>query len=203
VGKRSRAIPLAPEDRRRAIVEAVIPLLIDRGAAVTTREMAEAAGIAEGTIFRVFPDKTALIREAVKVSVDPAPVQAELAQIYPDAQLDVQLAEAARILTERFETVIALIGILATLPHEPSHEHHGPPRFVAEANAAINESLAVIFERHHERLRLKPARAANAFRGLLLAASHPTLAMTERLTIDEVVAVLLEGITEPDRVGVG
>jgi AcrR family transcriptional regulator len=195
-------MPMEPEDRRRAIVDAVIPLLIERGAAVTTREMAEAAGIAEGTIFRVFPDKTALIREAVKMSVDPAPVQAELDQIYPEAPLDLQLAEAARILTQRFETVIALVGILATLPHGPTHQP-GPPQFVAEANAAINESLAVIFERHQDRLRLKPARAANAFRGLLLAASHPTLAVTERLTIDEVVAVLLEGIAAPDSVRVG
>jgi hypothetical protein len=150
----------------------------------------------------VFPDKTALIREAVKMSVDPAPVQAELDQIYPEAPLDLQLAEAARILTQRFETVIALVGILATLPHGPTHQP-GPPLFVAEANAAINESLAVIFERHQDRLRLKPARAANAFRGLLLAASHPTLAVTERLTIDEVVAVLLEGIAAPDSVRVG
>jgi AcrR family transcriptional regulator len=195
-------MPMEPEDRRRAIVDAVIPLLIERGAAVTTREMAEAAGIAEGTIFRVFPDKTALIREAVKMSVDPAPVQAELDQIYPEAPLDLQLAEAARILTQRFETVIALVGILATHPHGPTHQP-GPPQFVAEANAAINESLAVIFERHQDRLRLKPARAANAFRGLLLAASHPTLAVTERLTIDEVVAVLLEGIAAPDSVRVG
>jgi AcrR family transcriptional regulator len=194
---------MEPDDRRRAIVEAVIPLLVARGAAVTTREMAEAAGIAEGTIFRVFPDKTALIREAVKVSVDPAPVQAELGQIYPDAPLDAQLAEAARIITQRFETVIALVGILASLPHDGAHHPPGPPQFVAEANAAINESLAVIFGRHHDRLRLKPARAANAFRGLLLAASHPTLAVTERLTIDEVVAVLLEGITEPERARVG
>ncbi|HUO45747.1 MAG TPA: helix-turn-helix domain-containing protein, partial [Acidimicrobiia bacterium] len=59
--KKARAEPLAPEDRRQAIVEAVIPLLVERGASVTTREMAEAAGIAEGTIFRVFPDKCALI----------------------------------------------------------------------------------------------------------------------------------------------
>jgi AcrR family transcriptional regulator len=203
VSKRHRAGPLAPEERRRVILEAVIPLLVERGAAVTTREMAEAAGIAEGTIFRVFPDKVALIREAVRMSVDPAPVQADLAQIYPDAPLEIQLAEAARILTERFEMVIAFVGILATLPHDASHQPPGPPRFVAEANAAINESLASIFERHRDRLRLKPARAANAFRGLLLAASHPTLATTERLTIDEVVAVLLEGITEPSEARVG
>jgi AcrR family transcriptional regulator len=194
---------MEPEDRRRAILEAVIPLLVARGATLTTREMAEAAGIAEGTIFRVFPDKTALIREAVKTSVDPIPVQAELSQIYADAPLEVQLTEAARILTERFETTIALIGALAALPHDPTHHTPGPPKFVAEANAAINESLAVIFERHSDQLRLKPARAATAFRALLLAASHPTLAVTERLTIDEAVAVLLDGITEPNEARVG
>jgi AcrR family transcriptional regulator len=194
---------MEPEDRRRAILEAVIPLLVARGAAVTTREMAEAAGIAEGTIFRVFPDKTALIREAVKTSVDPVPIQEDLAQIHTDAPLERQLAEAARILTERFETTIALVGILATLPHDPSHHAPGPPKFVADANAAINETLAVIFERHSDQLRLKPARAATAFRALLLAASHPTLAVTERLTIDEAVAVLLDGIAEPSEVRVG
>ena len=48
---------MAPEDRRKAILEALIPLLVEQGGDVTTKEIAEAAGIAEGTIFRVFPDK--------------------------------------------------------------------------------------------------------------------------------------------------
>ena len=59
--QKARARPLSPEDRRAAILDAVVPLLIDHGAAVTTAEMAEAAGIAEGTIFRVFPDKASLL----------------------------------------------------------------------------------------------------------------------------------------------
>ena len=70
---RQRALPLAPEERRKAILDAVIPLLISRGSNVTTAEMADAAGIAEGTIFRVFPDKPSLLHEALKSSFDPAP----------------------------------------------------------------------------------------------------------------------------------
>ncbi|MGH8926960.1 MAG: TetR/AcrR family transcriptional regulator [Acidimicrobiia bacterium] len=193
-----RAEPLPPDDRRRLIVEAVIPLLIDRGAAVTTRQMAQAAGVAEGTIFRVFPDKCALMYEAVRVSVDPEPVKRQLSQIHSGAPLEVQLAEAARILLERFQTAVALLSVLRTLPPSSTSRHTpGPPPFVAVANAAINESLTTIFERHRQRLRIEPARAAAAFRGLILASGHPAMSLTERLTVDEVVSVLLSGIAAP------
>ncbi len=198
LSKRSRALPLAPEERRRAIVEAVISLLIERGAAVTTREMAEAAGIAEGTIFRVFPDKPALIYEALRASFDPGPVQEGLAAVYEGAPLPVQLAEAARILLDRLEQVLALMAVLRTIPHDAIPDHaSGPPNFVIVSNAAINESLARIFERHRDQLRIEPARAASAFRGLLLANAHPALSFGERLTVDELVEVLLIGIVEP------
>ncbi len=203
VSKPRRAEPLAPDERRRAIVEAAIPLLVDRGSSVTTKQIAEAAGIAEGTIFRVFPDKAALIIAAVKASVDPEPVQQELAQIFPDARLEAQLAEAARILLERFQIVVALLGVLRTLPiSAETHHAVGPPPFVAVANAAINESLTEIFERHRDQLRIEPARAAAAFRGLILASGHPTMSLTERLSTEEIVSVLLSGISEPSPVEV-
>ena len=64
---------MSSDNRRRAIVEAITPLLIEHGGGVTTRQMAEAAGIAEGTIFRVFSDKCALIHEAIKSGMDPRP----------------------------------------------------------------------------------------------------------------------------------
>ena len=44
------------------IVAATLPLLLEHGELVTTRQIAEAAGIAEGTIFRVFADKDELHR---------------------------------------------------------------------------------------------------------------------------------------------
>jgi AcrR family transcriptional regulator len=196
--KAGRAEPLSPEARRLAIVEAVIPLLVDRGAAVTTAQMAEAAGIAEGTIFRVFPDKGAVIDEAIRVSIDPEPVQRQLSQIYTEAPLEAQLTEAALILIERFKNVVALLSIVRTLPRpEGPARHAGPPPFVAVANAAINDSLTELFERHRDRLRIESSRAAAAFRGLILAAGHPSLSLTERLTVDEIVAILLTGIALP------
>ncbi|WP_233573987.1 TetR/AcrR family transcriptional regulator [Amycolatopsis panacis] len=67
-GKRAPA--MAPEDRRRMIVRTVLPLVVEHGREVTTAQIARAAGIGEGTIFRVFQDKDELplaerLREAV------------------------------------------------------------------------------------------------------------------------------------------
>lgn len=46
---------MPPEQRRAAIVAAAVELLETHGPDLTTRMVAEAAGVAEGTLFRVFP----------------------------------------------------------------------------------------------------------------------------------------------------
>ena len=71
-----RATAMSPDDRRKAIVAALLPLLVERGEDVSTREIAQAAGIAEGTIFRVFPDKGSLMLAAAEEAINPADGQA-------------------------------------------------------------------------------------------------------------------------------
>ena len=52
---------LGREDRRRAILSAVMPVFAERGfAAATTRELARAAGVSEALLYRHFPSKEAL-----------------------------------------------------------------------------------------------------------------------------------------------
>ena len=60
------------------IVAATLPLLLEHGDRVTTRQIAEAAGIAEGTIFRVFADKDEIIVAVIEAALDPAPLEAAL-----------------------------------------------------------------------------------------------------------------------------
>jgi AcrR family transcriptional regulator len=183
---------MSSDDRRRAIVEAIIPLLIEHGANVTTREIAGAAGIAEGTIFRVFPDKCALIHEAIKAGMDPAPVQLEIASIDLETPFEDQLREAVRILMDRLEEVIALMTVLRTIPM--TGDRHGPPAFVLDSQAAIAESLTDLLARNRARLRLDPGRAAMVLRGLVFATAHPGAG--ERLTVEDIVDVMLGGVAE-------
>ena len=60
-GMPPRAKPLPPDERRRALVEVTVPLLIEHGRSVTSRQIADAAGVAEGTIFRAFGSKDELV----------------------------------------------------------------------------------------------------------------------------------------------
>ena len=87
-----RARPMTPEDRREALVEATIPLLHEHGRGVTTKQIADAAGVAEGTIFRVFDSKDDLVTAALEKALDMEPFLADLESI----DLDQAAPRAAR-----------------------------------------------------------------------------------------------------------
>ena len=192
-----RAKPLSPEDRRTAILDAVIPLLVERGAAVTTAEIAQAAGIAEGTIFRVFPDKDALLHAAISKTLDPEPILTALGAIDADRLLQEQLTEAATILAARYEKTTALIGMARSMPG------HGKPnpealRIAREAMTTVAAALTNLMRRHEKHLRVAPEQAAVLLRGLLFASAHQLLHGDQQLTPGQLVDVLVNGITTPE-----
>jgi AcrR family transcriptional regulator len=195
-----RAKPLPPADRRRAIIEAIIPLLLERGSSLTSREMAEAAGVSEGTIFSVFPDKASVIIEAVKATIDPAPVQEGIAAIDPGDPLETQLEAVADLLLDRSTRVGTLVGVLRTMQLPDSGKPAGAHRFVNDANTAIRGSLTGLLERHRDRLRVEPERAAIVFLGFVSASAHPLMSPDLRPDAVETVDILLHGIAaEPER----
>ena len=78
---------MSAEDRRTALIDATLPLLLEHGRAVTSKQIAEAAGIAEGTIFRVFDSKDDLIEAALEHAFDIEPFLDDLRRIEPDQSL--------------------------------------------------------------------------------------------------------------------
>ena len=192
--KHERAEPLPPDDRRRAIVEAVIPLLLEKGSAVTTREMAEAAGIAEGTIFRVFPDKVSVVHAAIEASMDPAQIERAIAAIPLAGPFADQLDTAARILIERSERVASLFGVLRATGSHTNGPPSGAHQYVMDANTAILGAVTGLFERNRGEIRISPRQAAIAFRGYVFAVAHPLVAPGEKPTIQAIIDVLMRGI---------
>lgn len=185
---------MSPEDRQQAILDAVTPLIVERGASVTTSEMARAAGVAEGTIYSVFPDKHSLIIAAVRASLDPAAVQAAVGNIDRTQTLQLQLQDAATILADRIERVMALFDALRSLPEHSHHDGSHARHFVAQTEAAVTETLTELLDTHREELSIEPVRAAAAFRGLIFAIRHPMLPPDQRLTVEEAVTILMSGI---------
>jgi AcrR family transcriptional regulator len=186
-----RATPLAPEARRASIIAATLPLLRRYGANVTTAQIAIAAGVAEGTLFRAFADKDALIAAAIETAFDPKPSELELARIDQALPLRDKLIAAVEILQHRVEGVWQLMMVLGrTAPPRPD-----PKRDVKDYHRddGLRRAVEVLLEPHADELRYEPVQVARFLRMFAFAASHPRIADGQPLTSAEIVAVVLDG----------
>src|SRR3954470_21769142 len=95
--RRERAKPLSPEERLDKLVDATLNLLREHGRAVTTRQIAEAAGVAEGTIFRVVESKEELVELAITRAFEPGALIDRIEEIDPGQPLHVRLVQLTSI----------------------------------------------------------------------------------------------------------
>lgn len=181
---------MAPEDRRAALIAATIPLLHEHGLDVSTKQIAQAAGVAEGTIFGVFPDKRSLLTAAIVHAFDPAPTLDAIAAIDPGLELRARLSAAATLIIGRFAGNARLMSA-ARLAH-----HAADPDGVARMHQAREDLLAALtrlIEPDAALLRRPPAAVA---RLVLLFCGANTYGPFGDRTYDgaELVSLLFDGV---------
>lgn len=178
-----RASALPPEQRRAAIIEATKPLLVLHGETVTTRQIAEAAGIAEGTIFRVFSDKEELLGATLDAALDMEPFEKAVRGIDPALPFETQLVQATRMIQKRFVDVWRLVSNLG--PELQRRAARRPPG---------SDALTALFESRNDALQVQADDAARMLRALTMSLTHPMLA-GEPKSAEEIVDLLLHGVS--------
>ena len=200
--RRTRAKPIPAADRRAAIIAATETLLIEHGTATTTRLIAEAAGVAEGTIFRHFRDKRELYRAVAENVFDPTRGGDSMAEVVEGkADIEDKLRAVIDLLAATSQRgLLVMMAVRSAVTEEPDPEgvRHppSPPKFLIEANKALIDNLTrLVFEPHVNELRLPPRKAALVLRSLTIGAWLPGLNRTNQpLSSEDVIDVLLGGI---------
>jgi AcrR family transcriptional regulator len=194
-----RAAALPAEERRESLIAATLPLVLEHGTDVSTRLIAEAAGVAEGTIFRVFPSKQDLMEAVLASAFDPSTVVDAIAELDRTAPLQDRLIAAVEVMQARGRRIAGLMHAFAahgSLPHR-GHDRDRGWRIRA-SEARVVDALALLVEADREQLRCSPQETARRLRLITLALSSPRLGDTDPLPPEEIVSLLLDGLRRRD-----
>jgi AcrR family transcriptional regulator len=186
---------MPPAERRKAIITATLPLLEEYGPGVTTRQIADAAGIAEGTIFRAFPDKETLLKEAMGTVFDPEVSLQLLDTVDVRLPLEPRILAIVAILRARLETIFKLISTMGIPPPSgdpppgSSHRIHGGDPVMAKVEELLEPDAAAF--------RYELAYAVKTLRLVTFAATHPRITQEEPLSAEQIVDLFLHGCLCP------
>jgi AcrR family transcriptional regulator len=182
---------MAPEERRAALVAATVPLLREHGLDLSTKQIAQAAGVAEGTIFGVFPDKQSLLVAALLDALDPQPTLDALGAIDPELTLRERLVAAVRLVIERFRASAHLMAAARSVLQGCDAETH---RRMAESRQRLLTALTALIEPDAAELRSSPGTTARILLVFCGGNTFGPYGDPERFTPPEIVSLLLDGL---------
>ncbi|MFV0430071.1 MAG: TetR/AcrR family transcriptional regulator [Arachnia sp.] len=184
---------MPPEQRREMIVNATLGLLETHGPDLTTRQIAEAAGVAEGTLFRVFPSLPDLLVSAYSAYLSPQRLQERLSTFESGDSLETTVinglrgAEACHRIHRPF-----LASVHAA---HPDKQHVCLKDQYKDRHLELVHWLTDRLEPWREQLTMAPAELAHLLTSL--AMGH-TMSRDTNLTIDDLARFALDGARRKD-----
>lgn len=175
---------MSADERREQIIDVTVELLHEHGAQLTTRQIAQAAGIAEGTIFRSFDDKDELIDAAVHRVLDPRPGLEAIEAIDSTQPFEDFLAEVVRVQVERTARIAGFMHAIGASKQPQRH---------FQLDSDTKRRIHAIFEPYRDSLRIEPAAMSRLLRAVVMGSVFHQ-GDTAPLTADQIVDVLLSGV---------
>ena len=178
-----RARPLALEVRQAKIIESTMPLLVEFGPGLTSKQIAEAAGVAEGTIFRAFGDKEALIDATIKKFLDPEPLRRDLRAIPRELTLDEKMFRIVDLMSKRFSDVFRVMAAIRK-----------PPQPNSDARRIFGEIISEVLSPHLNELNWSPQKTSHVIRLMTFASSITPFNSGAEFDSRELTTVLMYGL---------
>jgi AcrR family transcriptional regulator len=179
---------MAIDDRRQALIDATLPLLLEHGRTVSTKQIAEAAGVAEGTIFRAFESKDELILATVEAALDIHPFLDDLETVDTTQELRMRLLDIVARLQKRFSGMFQLMTAMGMVGPPRAHKHMEAGRKRAD------KILVDLVNPDADLLACQPEELMHMLRLLTFSGTHPHLSDGRPLTAQQIVDTLLDGV---------
>lgn len=186
-----RAAPLPPEERREALIQAAIEVIRERHTLPTTRQIAAAAGVAEGTIFRVFTNKDAFFDAVIERTFDAQSLHEDLEKIDGDAGLETVMIDLVRVLQARFQEIFDIMGAFSMVG--PPERFRDPVR-QRRQEAATGSCVLRLLDPYADQLRLPVPEVTRLLRLLTFSGSHKHINDGEVLAPEVIVHTILYGV---------